>query len=1136
MVLLVLLAVGLLSLSTVALRSSVADRAQAEARANARLAMLLALGQLQKHAGDDRRISRSADQIPADTDGGASAAAPGRRFWTAIYKSWDGKVQLRPQPEWLAWLVSDPDPSGASEQAPTLAEATGQRVELVGSATAGGQAEDVVEVGKVGVRSNGRTTGRLAWWTGDQGMKAMLATPPVEAAENLAEVRGRLQAAPRHGVEVASTEGGKPFRGFDRTDPRLPALTDWPQASLFAADRETPKELFHDLAARTSGLLVNVREGGFRRDLSMEFEKPLRDRTTAALYTVSGEKGISFEELHAYYNLHRKLEPVSGRFTTGGNIPLGTMGLKLKDTPGANQSDEAFHFKMPIVVSLQVAISLQARPQGSDRDQIYRLYVVIDPILTFWNPLDVPVVIPSGAWMTFNFFQFPYTIDVSSGVDRWECPLVASLSGSTVNAERDNNFAGLRVGELEQLVFKPGEVIKVSQSGDLRVEGNTSNHALQGKSGFNFGGGVARPLRDKAGRTLDLKANASITYTMKPNGFTTGKTSQSGATLSGSNQHTRHFGLQYHEFFIGTDRPNQGGLGYGGISIDFDFGNTRAKPGVIWQAGTPGTKPPRDRIYADRRELANVFPTFGARDTRPLSVAQLAAAKAPILMYSYSAKTEKTSPTGTRTLLRFNPRAHRLDFYALDEYERDLQPFDFQVEALNSWVNRRLETSTNGNAYFGGSYDAADGTSFVTTHSVPQEPIHSLGALQHSMANGFEMQAPQQGYTALNARQPMLPQVSHPIGNSSAPAVLSSYETSRTISGGRPVADHSYLANLALWDEWFFSSVSPQQATTYSSRRSQRQVATQFLEGSEPLPITHYRPDLGNLQATEALAKLFSGTGVKAGAEELMASLIRVEGMFNINSTSVEAWRVLLSSLLAESIATRDEGGKLSLTAASPQVPVTGLMAPLDVTADAKAAVPVRDPKQWVGRRVLNDEEITLLAEAIVREVRKRGPFLSLADFVNRRVGSNPELARAGAIQSALDADEVPINKAYNDGERAVPKDVAQRLPFPAAEEGPRSAGIAGIVKQADLLTPLAPILSARSDTFLIRAYGEALDGEGKVSARAWCEAEVQRGSEFITGEEPRDTHPDDLKNAIDQTFGRRFEIVSFRWLGPREL
>ena len=103
----------------------------------------------------------------------------------------------------------------------------------------------------------------------------------------------------------------------------------------------------------------------------------------------------------------------------------------------------------------------------------------------------------------------------------------------------DTNFVALRVSDVEQVVLKPGEVIKVSQSGDLRVEGNDPNRALQGRAGFNYGGGAERPMRDKFGNTIDLGGDATITYTMRPNGLTCGKTSQSGASLAGGNQPTR---------------------------------------------------------------------------------------------------------------------------------------------------------------------------------------------------------------------------------------------------------------------------------------------------------------------------------------------------------------------------------------------------------------------------------------------------------------------------------------------------------------------------------------------------------------------------------------------------------------------
>lgn len=176
------------------------------------------------------------------------------------------------------------------------------------------------------------------------------------------------------------------------------------------------------------------------------------------------------------------------------------------------------------------------------------------------------------------------------------------------------------------------------------------------------------------------------------------------------------------------------------------------------------------------------------------------------------------------------------------------------------------------------------------------------------------------------------------------------------------------------------------------------------------------------------LDSIFDGGKPATGSENLIASLLRVEGMFNINSTSVEAWRVLLSNLNNQDIVTQNEAGELKITKIDEGVPVIGLLAPQDTLAKGQSPVPAGDPEQWAGRRVLSETEITLLAGAIVREIRKRGPFLSLADFVNRRVGSDTD-----------------------------------------------------------------------------RAYGETVDSSGSVIARAWCEAHVQRSTEFTTGTDPRE-------------------------------
>jgi hypothetical protein len=84
---------------------------------------------------------------------------------------------------------------------------------------------------------------------------------------------------------------------------------------------------------------------------------------------------------------------------------------------------------------------------------------------------------------------------------------------------------------------------------------------------------------------------------------------------------------------------------------------------------------------------------------------------------------------------------------------------------------------------------------------------------------------------------------------------------------------------------------------------------------------------------------------------------------------------------------------------------------------------------------------------------------------------------------------------------------------------------------QGDIMTALAPVLFARSDTFVIRAYGEAVNpATSATEGRAWCEATVQRVPDYFDGSQPAETAPADL-NLLNQRNGRRFKIVSFRWL-----
>ncbi|GAA5130982.1 hypothetical protein GCM10023212_41640 [Luteolibacter yonseiensis] len=1133
MILLTVIAVGLLSIASVSLRTSSHEDAASAARNNARLSLMLAIGALQKQMGPDTRISVTADQLATSGSPETPLAPEGQRQWTGTYKSWPKGLpsDARPQPEFGQWLISG-NPNDLQDKNYALLSAN-DAVEIVTTNTVG--PGETVTVPKLTQTFKNGTKNGFAWWVGDQGVKALIAPSKVES-NTVAEVRADLQAMPTSHIQSAKVGASTPFSQVEGDDPNFARVHSWESAELLAGHGESAEVggLFHDFTTHNRGLLTNVRAGGFRKDLSMELEKPTNlqpNPTTSALYTVAGEPGINMQELWAYYNLSssannggKGLNWSSGNtpYTTGGSMPAKTPCLTLLGSAAdvsASGNDDFFYYKQPVVINYQLLLSLKT--EGNN------IKIVADPIVTLWNPLDVPVVVPNGMFFSVKYWQVPYNLKIRKGATTYLCPVTPGT---------DSNIMSLQIGSGSQrVVFKPGEVVRMSQ-----FQGSSAApHTLIAKAGYNFGYGVswnATDVNDTTARTPITFASGEVVRFegAEPNDLTAGASGKDGKVRSGNATHTRHFSLTHHEFYLGTDRSKSGNyedsIGIGGIYLDYDFGNRRLKPTEPARAeNAGGTKLTGERYNALQR--SNVFRSF------PTDGRTITTNKMPVMLFSFSAKTEYgTKLFSARTLSRFNPKALQVDFYDLGNREREILPYEYSVEQISSLKNDRLDGTPEGQAYFGASMTSDDGNAFVTTHSVPREPIVSLAAFQHSFANGFTAQKPRLGYSTLNAREPLLPQISHAIGNSLACPVIDKDKTAGTAAGGRPLADHSYLANQALFDDWFLSGISPQLSSSFSpTTRQQKVVATQFFTDAPTgkLPVTRYIPNTRGKDPTTLANSFFSGSRpIPTTAAANIGSYIQVEGLFNVNSTSVEAWKSLLAGRGGRKMVTRSEAGLETIrNSDSAGTPVSGLFGPTNTGLEGSPSS-LKDPTQWTGYRSLSADEIDSLARGIVREVRKRGPFISLADFINRRVGTNEDLARAGAIQNALDSDEVTVNRAFNTGSRA--SNGGTYMDFKNAEKGPKSYGIPGVVKQADILTPIAPILSARSDSFIIRGYGEKTDASGKILARAWCEAVVERGADFVDPVDAAEKAYDTI-NQTNINFGRQFKIVSFRWLNPSE-
>jgi hypothetical protein len=164
----------------------------------------------------------------------------------------------------------------------------------------------------------------------------------------------------------------------------------------------------------------------------------------------------------------------------------------------------------------------------------------------------------------------------------------------------------------------------------------------------------------------------------------------------------------------------------------------------------------------------------------------------------------------------------------------------------------------------------------------------------------------------------------------------------------------------------------------------------------------------------------------------------------------------------------------------------------------------------------LDADKVTALAAQIVALVRARnapggpGPFRSLAEFLSP---SADTLDATGGQISLLE-------KAIADAAINVDPD-GNPIEFSSQ-----------FLTQGDIMTALAPVLFPRSDTFVIRTYGEAVNpATGATEGKAWCEATVQRIPEYFDPADDATVAPADLTSTLNQNLGRRFKVVSFRWL-----
>ena len=194
MVLLTVIAVGLLTLSAVSLRRGSLASASAEAQANARLAMMLALGELQKEMGPDMRVSVEAAMFDSNKDS-ETIDGVDQPHWLASYESWGSWLNApyenpfsgdtltiqdtyTPKREKMfrRWLLSLPEGMSENDSAPVNLNNwdDSNSVILVGEGSLGDTADTSPEKVTRAYLNRIGDTGRSAWWIGPENHKAVI--------------------------------------------------------------------------------------------------------------------------------------------------------------------------------------------------------------------------------------------------------------------------------------------------------------------------------------------------------------------------------------------------------------------------------------------------------------------------------------------------------------------------------------------------------------------------------------------------------------------------------------------------------------------------------------------------------------------------------------------------------------------------------------------------------------------------------------------------------------------------------------------------------------------------------------------------------------------------------------------------
>lgn len=1129
MVLLVLVALAMLSLSTIELRSQRRSDAMAEAQANARMALMLAIGELQKEMGPDQRISARSAVLDTDTESTA-ADSVSHPHWMGVWNSWDdwlnspaitSTYEKGRQSRFRRWLVSHPDASARENMNLATTASSGDLVEMLNLP------DDSTGQGSVAVPAVETPEGRYAWWITGENQKAFIA-----ASEDVDDDFERLHHRSHwSGTHLNWLDG---MTAAPTTDEAYNKAVTLKSYGLGEHDQRLNKEVkkrYHDLTTRSLGVLSNVRHGGLKKDLNLLLENPVLPnefgtfrasnpggniipiRANAGYlpspYYPQNNNFTSWYKLHQYYQLYRG----GGNETAADCFPMpfhsaGLWGSKQEPNINFNWHRQNLDYygigRTPIVTRLMLVFSTRRVKPADGVNYDYKIGV--NPVVALWNPYNVNLYSPR-LWIHI----VPGALQVKT-----------YLNGNVHNDWRRLGELNLNVYPMEgpalattPIVLKPGETrIYSAVTGFIHAHGFRHVELYPGYQAPDAEGGFDYDIQGLTG----VPGSSRVELAMRFN-----------------DQRTDHGG-QYQMYWTVRNAQTGNGQRYNELA-----GNPVMDGKPIYLAEDSGGERVLFSNSSERVPFANFqFAMKSGEDLRN------------------PGEEYEGDDFRCRNFIHANPANQRAMYGEATKRMRGMSQYHVQIDTgVGNSVSPDFDPATNRN-YIGSAISLGGsrwpGQTRVVTNEFPVVPVTSIASLMHFKLNPGDSRNFGTGrhLWEVSANQALA------IGNSFAHPLIGGGNIYQDVEDaacrGNPIQmklirdfhDHAYLNNDALWDDWYFSGITREDQGLWQSGRTMSKVVADFENGQGKLANPNLVPWTRSLAENESIEDLLVDGGVpKVGAWKTSARYMMLRGAFNINSTSVDAWKAFLSGMQDEEFVYTDENGRTKVaTVSSGRV----LFSRFSLPASAGEGANAGDADSWLGVRMLTDKQIDRLARECVRQVKERGPFLNMSDFVNRRLADD-ETGVCGALQAAIDWDEFlgrtpdssddeSINGRYKGGDDYITSDKIGDwdLEFPLAAQGSRFTGIPGYLTQADVLKRIGNQIVPRDDTFTVRAYGEAQDSAGNVTARAWCEAVVQRVPEYLDAVDAPETAYAGLTSEVNKTYGRKMRLVSFRWLSGDEI